>query len=55
MMDWKIWLMGAMGAAIYVCNGGVLFMVIVPSFPGAAELSLANARNTPPAAESGVA
>ena len=22
-MDWKIWLMGAMGAAIYVCNGGV--------------------------------
>ena len=22
-MDWKVWLMGAMGAAIYVCNGGV--------------------------------
>ncbi|KZT50799.1 MFS general substrate transporter [Calocera cornea HHB12733] len=21
--DWKVWLMGAMGAAIYVCNGGV--------------------------------
>ena len=23
LMDWKVWLMGAMGAAIYVCNGGV--------------------------------
>ncbi|KZO89503.1 MFS general substrate transporter, partial [Calocera viscosa TUFC12733] len=32
--DWKVWLMGAMGAAIYVCNGGVTAFgsLIIKSF-----------------------